>query len=236
MAPRLDFVDVSHWQSDRGTIDWAEVAKAGILGVIVKATEGTTYKDPDFPDNYNGAIVADLKVATYHFLKHGSVDAQMDHYLNTVNPAAGERLVIDYEDVNLGYADLKAAVAYLRTHAPHCEISVYGSAKLTDDVRAVGTNAVADMAGTSAWMARYSSSQPAVATNAWPSWAAWQYSQTGSVPGINGDVDLNTFNGSREACAQWIGPPTEEPVEPAPEAPVITVTVPRGTIVNIVEV
>ena len=43
--------------------------------------------------------------------------------------------------------------------------------------------------------------------NAWEYWSAWQYSQTGCVPGIDGDVDLNTFNGSRAACLAWFGPP-----------------------------
>ena len=237
--PRLDFLDVSHWQSDRGAIDWSAVRAAGVLGVIIKATEGTSYKDPGYKQNRDGALKAGLKVASYHFLKHGSISDQMDHYLTTVAPKQGERLVIDYEDVTLGYADLRDAVGYLMSFAPLCEIAVYGSAKLTDDVRAAGDKAETDLSGTSAWMARYSSKEPEVATNAWPTWSAWQYSQEGDVGGVTGPVDLNTFNGSRGACAEWIGPPTAKPEpgpEPTPEPVVIVeieIAAPAGVRVDV---
>jgi lysozyme len=35
-------------------------------------------------------------------------------------------------------------------------------------------------------------------------WTFWQYSGTGLVPGIEGEVDLNAFAGSREAWAAWL--------------------------------
>jgi lysozyme len=217
--PRLDFIDISHWQSDRGAIDWGEVSQAGVIGAIIKASEGTSYVDPGYVNNAKGALAAGLFVATYHFLKKGNVTSQMGHYLSTVQPNPGERLVIDYEDEKLSYGDLRDAVDYLKRAAPDCHISVYGSAKLRDDVRAAGSQAAIDLADTSLWAARYSSSQPEVATNAWPTWTGWQYSDRGSIPGIDGDVDLNSFNGSRENCAQWIGPPTEVPVVPPEPVP-----------------
>src|SRR5262245_36630296 len=98
MTQRLDFLDVSHWQSDRGIIDWPKVKAAGVLGVIIKATEGTSYVDPDYTMNRDGAEKAGLAIATYHFLKHGSIEKQMDFYIGIVTPEFGERLVIDYED------------------------------------------------------------------------------------------------------------------------------------------
>ncbi|WP_370275886.1 GH25 family lysozyme, partial [Roseovarius indicus] len=35
-------------------------------------------------------------------------------------------------------------------------------------------------------------------------WSFWQYSGTGIVSGINGDVDLNAFAGSRQSWAKWV--------------------------------
>ena len=32
---------------------------------------------------------------------------------------------------------------------------------------------------------------------AWSYYTFWQHSDTGSVPGVSGDVDLDYFNGSR---------------------------------------
>jgi len=32
----------------------------------------------------------------------------------------------------------------------------------------------------------------------WTHWTFWQYSQTGHAPGVNGNVDLDRFNGDAE--------------------------------------
>src|SRR5262245_8156356 len=97
MTQRLDFIDVSHWQ---GSINFVAVKAAGILGVIMKATEGTTFVDEKYAANRAACETNGLPIATYHFLKHGAVDAQIEHYLATIEDrmVAGERVVIDYED------------------------------------------------------------------------------------------------------------------------------------------
>jgi lysozyme len=35
-------------------------------------------------------------------------------------------------------------------------------------------------------------------------WTFWQYSATGRVPGIEGDVDRNVFNGSEREWKRWL--------------------------------
>jgi hypothetical protein len=39
----------------------------------------------------------------------------------------------------------------------------------------------------------------------WTSWKAWQWSDSGSVPGISGHVDLDLFNGDEAALSAWGG-------------------------------
>jgi GH25 family lysozyme M1 (1,4-beta-N-acetylmuramidase) len=49
------------------------------------------------------------------------------------------------------------------------------------------------------WIAHWTSaSQPLVPAGNWAGsgWTFWQYSSTGTVPGIRGRVDLNRLNGS----------------------------------------
>jgi GH25 family lysozyme M1 (1,4-beta-N-acetylmuramidase) len=210
--PRLDFIDISHHQPK---VDFAKVKAAGIIGVILKATEGTSYTDPTFASRSKAADEAGLAVASYHFLKHGKVQAQIEHYLSTVKPSVGERVVIDYEDTACTVQDLIEAVKAIRETAHDLQITIYGASKLKDDARGHR----ADLEGTSLWVARYSSKQPEIATDVWPYWSAWQYSDAGRVDGIDGPVDVNTFNGSPENCAKWLGLAVEEPVpvpEPAP--------------------
>ena len=54
------------------------------------------------------------------------------------------------------------------------------------------------------WIANYNGQDPQSGTpwsvcggyNIWGTWAAWQYTSTGSIPGISGNVDHDVFNGT----------------------------------------
>ena len=58
-------IDVSNWQ---GYIDYSQVKASGVEVVYIKASEGTTFKDPYFEYNYENAKANGLKVGFYHFL------------------------------------------------------------------------------------------------------------------------------------------------------------------------
>ncbi len=63
---QFDGIDVSHHQRN---IDWNKVATyTNIQFVYIKATEGTTFKDPKYVYNTNEARRNGLKVGSYHFL------------------------------------------------------------------------------------------------------------------------------------------------------------------------
>lgn len=210
MTHRLDFIDVSHYQADAGTINWSKVAQS-VPAVIIKATQGTGYKDPKYQSNRTGAEAAGMRVATYHFLEHGDIDQQVSWYLNNVIPAKGERVVVDYEKDECTADDLVQFVEKLLTF--DVEVTVYGAAKLTEDVTAYSGD-VSALERTSLWAARYSSEEPDIATQIWPVYTAWQYSQSGTIPGISGNVDCNMFNGSKANMLKWFGPARPRPPMP----------------------
>ncbi len=56
--------DVSSWQ---GNVDWAAVAAAGARFAFVKATEGTSYVNPYFAQQFGGAYAFGLVRGPYHF-------------------------------------------------------------------------------------------------------------------------------------------------------------------------
>jgi lysozyme len=51
------------------------------------------------------------------------------------------------------------------------------------------------------WIAHYGTQTP-LDNNTWKEWTMFQYSSTGSVPGILGNVDLNEINGSVDELAK----------------------------------
>ena len=194
-------VDLSHWNP---TPDWAALKDSGVCGVNVKATEGTSYVDEAFHSRYGDAIAAGLAVSTYHFFKAGSVEAQMNHYLNTVKPRDGERMCIDHEE-KASLAELEQAVAYMNTDSRNLQISVYSGHLIKDQL---GNNRSDVLAGTSLWIAHYTTkSAPTWPTATWPTWSLWQFTDAAKVAGISQPVDGNRFNGSSENCVKWIGPP-----------------------------
>ena len=75
----LPGLDVSSWQ---GNVDWSSVAANGGRFAYVKATEGTTYTNPYFTQQYGGSFEAGLVRGAYHFAlpDHSSGTAQADWF------------------------------------------------------------------------------------------------------------------------------------------------------------
>lgn len=242
MSHAVVVLDISHYQD---TPDFDALAAEGIVAICFKATEGTSYVDDTFRDRYNAAVDAGLGVFTYHFLKHGSIEAQMAHYLETVDPDWGERVVIDFEDSSCTLDDLEQAVQILFDDDRNLQVTVYGAngflgAKLDGDENLL-------LAMTSLWVASYTTaSTPTMSSlsGTWSTWTLWQFTDCASVCGF-GPVDANRFNGSVEDCRSWVGPvaegpqplpvpePLPEPVEPIVEVNLVKLVIDAGA-VNIV--
>jgi GH25 family lysozyme M1 (1,4-beta-N-acetylmuramidase) len=72
-------IDVSRYQR---SINWTSVRNAGIQFAYIKATEGVSYRDPNFGANYVGAYNAGVIRGAYHFaLPNRSTGAVQANYL-----------------------------------------------------------------------------------------------------------------------------------------------------------
>lgn len=81
-APTTRGIDASHHQ---GVIDWPRVADAGIEFAYLKATEGSSFTDPRFADNWAAARAAGIRPGGYHYYTLCSPpEAQADHFLATL--------------------------------------------------------------------------------------------------------------------------------------------------------
>jgi GH25 family lysozyme M1 (1,4-beta-N-acetylmuramidase) len=221
-------VDISHHQAD---VDFGDLKAGGTVGVILKATEGTSYLDPTYIDRNEKALRAGLMTAPYHFLKPGSIEAQMKWFLAKTQPADGSRLVIDYEADGLKISDLEASVRFLRQNAPKCELTVYGANGFLGAQLGKSKNALL-AANTSLWVASYRDDAPTV-TNlkpTWPFWSLWQYTDKAQADGVIGPVDGNRWNGNGEALKKWFDANFQEGVPDVSGAPQTDNTPPDGDI------
>ena len=173
-----------------------------------------------------------MKWGAYHFLKHGAsgIRAQMEWFVGSADLPAGSRLAIDYEDQGCTLDDLQAAIENLADLDPSMQIAVYAGGLLKGQV---GTHAYPWLTPHALWLAQYTAGQPSWPTAIWPAWSLWQYSDAGTVLGVEGPCDVNVFNGSKDNCAKWFGPVE---VLPAP-APSSTVTIdiekPEGVAISL---
>lgn len=219
-------IDISHHQ---GYPDFDEVAQAGVKGIIHKCSEGTSFIDSARAENCSNAKKAGLAISTYHWLSPGSdASAQMEFYLSLLDPAKGERVVIDYEQDGCTLAMLKDAVQALIDYNCDLQITVYSGHLLKEQLNGSCDDFLAEK--TDLWLAQYTSSDPSWSEGTYPNWTLWQYSETGSVPGIDDSyVDLNNFNGDEEAFLKWISPAggiaPPIPPEPQPDVELVNVAI-----------
>ena len=176
------------------------VKDAGYEFIFIKASEGETFKDSNFRLNYEKAVAAGLKTGAYHFFRFDRDGvAQAQNFLNVVG---GRRLdlglAVDVEkfsnDTTLNHDVVKdrlvSMIEYLNLKG--YRVILYSNAEGYYDI----IQSVAP--GECLWICSFSS----IPIN--ENWTFWQYNHHGKVPGIQGDVDLNTFFGNKKEWEEFL--------------------------------
>ncbi len=185
-------IDISHWQGDN--IDFTEVKDDGIDVVYIKVAQGSDYEDPAWKTNYSGASDAGLSVGFYHYVTATSTDeaaTQAKYFYDLIKDTTYEGYpVMDFES----FSDLtddeinEIATTYLTTLSElvGTTVAIYSDSSNADTLWDASLNVYP------LWVAAYSQSDPDIGN--WSDWAGFQYSDTGTVNGIDSsDIDLNYF-------------------------------------------
>ncbi len=200
-------LDVARYQPP---IDWRRAAEAGVAFVYAKATEGGDLADPMFKDHSGGARAAGIPTGAYHFF-YLCTDAatQARWFIRNVPRRRGDLppvLDIEYNQAS-PTCRARPEPAHIRAEIRTFQRIVgahYGERPViyttVDFWRA---NDLGQLRGEELWL-RSVAGHPSE-TYPGARWSFWQYSGTGRVPGVSGDVDLNAFSGSPEAWAAWLG-------------------------------
>jgi lysozyme len=188
----LKGIDVSKWQ---GTIDWKKVKSCGVDFVIIKATEGQRTTDPNFLQNVKGAKEAGLKVGAYHYA-HPDNDPikEVEHFLTVT---AGIELdlppALDLE-VNKGLS--KAQVTnFARKWLSELEKRIGRKPLFYSYTHFIRSYIGKEVSAWPLWIAHYGVTTPGT-NGVWDRWEIFQYSDSGKVAGISGNVDLNVMEPS----------------------------------------
>ena len=198
-------IDVSHFD---GTPNWTQVKAAGILGVIHKATQGSTYVDPTYASAQSAIPATGMLFGAYHFGtgdEEGSAQAQF--FLETVKPTPQTLCVIDFEPnpsgTNMSLDHLFGWIEAVQAATGRPPM-VYGGESLL--FPSIGTSIHPTLAACALWVAEYTTaSAPSnIPSQIWTTWALWQYTESGTVEGITTAVDRSRFNGTAaELSTMW---------------------------------
>jgi lysozyme len=206
-AIKPNVIDMYHGDDNEAMPDFKALAAQGIFAIIHKATQGTNYIDPKCKDRLLAAQDAGLLIAAYHFGDSSSVADQAVHYMNTIELMPGDFGILDYEQnpaskqFTMGPSQAASFISLL-TKAKIAPI-IYGSDLITEMPAKIAASVVS--MGAWLWHADYISVE-----NKLPApWTAaqrlfWQYTGSGSLPGISGKMDLNVYDGSQaQLTALW---------------------------------
>jgi len=189
--PEIIGVDISKYQGD---VDFKQLKAAGITYVFVKASEGNTYQDPTFVRNFAKAKQAGLTVSAYHFYESNDApQSQLENFTQLVTLSAGDLPpVVDIEKLHM--QDDMMLTHHLQSYLSGLE-KHYGVKPIIYTGLNFANQHVTEFAQYPLWIAEYGRTQPTLPSG-WSSWTFWQWSQSHTLKGIDGQVDADRFNGT----------------------------------------
>lgn len=213
MSIQLSGIDVSTYQ---GSIAWSSAAADGIEFAIIRAGYGRSLSQEDgyFKTNYTGTAAIELPTGAYWYsyaTSASQAEAEADTCLQVIS---GKEFIypvfIDIEEISSGLAKTEytnIAIAFCnKIAAAGYKAGVYANKyTLTNyiDVSQLGNRYI--------WLANYTT------TTDYPGrYDIHQFSNTGSVSGISGNVDLN------RCYTDFTDSSPSEPSEPTEPTPSLT--------------
>jgi lysozyme len=189
----MNGIDVSRWQKR------IDLSKVPADFVIVKATQGVSYKSPTFEEQIRTALSAGRLIGVYHYASQGGAINEAEHFLSDVGPYIGTAILcLDWEkDENPNFTNPSYAVAFLKYVEQRTGIKpfIYMSKSVCRTYASVWDPTFP------LWCAQYANHIPTgYKDNPWTDakgfgpWACcqiFQYSSVGFLSGYLGRLDLD---------------------------------------------
>ena len=208
-AERINLMVVDLYHGDVVT-SFADAATSGIRGIIHKATQGTRVADSAYDARRGNAADVGLLWGAYHFATDEDVGAQVGHFLGVARPDHATLLALDFEPHSNHTMRLSQARRFLvMVEQKLGRKAVLYSGNLIKEQ--LGGKVDAFFGSHRLWLAQYGPI-PKVQRSWKKPWLR-QYSADGTgpgphkvpgIPGANGHLDLNSYNGTPEQLAtEW---------------------------------
>ncbi|MBP5258084.1 MAG: glycoside hydrolase family 25 protein [Prevotella sp.] len=203
-------IDISHYQRN---VDWGKLRHATVAGnplkfVMVKATEGDSHVDEKFFDYFRKSRENAFIRGVYHFWSNkSSAASQAYFFLNTVKLVPGDLPpILDVETKSDDISDQEfqnEVLTWLRIVEAnyHVKPIIYTNYKFKETY--LSDKRFDDYPY---WIAHYYVKR----VDKGVKWKFWQHTDAGRLPGIEGFVDLDIYNGSYYNLTKLTIPEEEE--------------------------
>lgn len=231
----MNGIDISSWQTG---IDLTAVPADF---VIIKATEGTGYVNPDCDRAYQQAKQAGKLRGVYHYANGGNATAEADYFLANIEGYIKDAILcLDWESQNNALCGTGGPARTWISNWCNRIVEktgvkplIYASASLYNEVSGLGDYGL--------WIAQYADNsdtgyQDAPWNEGAYDCAIRQYSSHGRLSGWNGNLDLNKAYMDATAWGKYANPAggstapvtPSQPATPAPQPSTVTYTVQPG--------
>ncbi len=200
-------IDLSKWNDT--DIDWTAVKRAGIAFVFIKGTEGKDRLDPAFRTHWQNAAAAGIPHAAYHFYYFcSSPEEQADWFIANVPKEAN--MLPPVLDMEWNHAsptcklkpDAETVRASMQRFMDKVE-AYYGKRPIIyTSVDFHRDNLVGAFPNYNFWLRAVAAHPSKIYGDR--RWAFWQYTSTGIIPGIKGEMDINVFSGTQKNWNSWV--------------------------------
>lgn len=208
-------IDISKWQGD---IDFDKLAKEVAL-VIARASCGSD-KDVKFDEYAKAMNARKIPFGVYCYSYAGTVEKAKDEAQKIVKYAAAYKpkfYVMDAEESRLTNVTIKAFVNELRALG----IEKIGCYVAHNHYKDYGYDSLRSLFNFT-WIPRYGKNDGTIEGSTKPAYVCdmWQYTSTGKIAGISGNVDMNVITGQGKGIEWFIGSTdsgnaaAEQPKEP----------------------
>lgn len=181
-------IDISN---NNGAINFTGVKNSGVECVYIKATEGTTFQDSYKSAFYGGAKTIGAKVGFYHFLVGTSApETQAENFFNQIKDYENDLVPMLDVEVNFGgLNDYIARFIARFNQLTNMEIGIYTYTSFLNEYIDV-----ARFKDFKLWEANYNNIPWNLPSNDFTNRIGHQYTEKGTIQGVNGVCDVNEFN------------------------------------------
>lgn len=208
-------IDISQFQKQPNF----DTLKKNISFVILKASEGFGYEDPEFKRNQAEARRVGFLLGYYHFARpdlNNAPETEADYFLSVVGKLQnGEMLCLDFEVTYKNYDPVVWCLAFLDRIFEVTKVRplIYLNQNL---IQTLNWQPVVD-GDYGLWVASYDGKPDGLNFKTeWPTVAMKQYTNNAALPGVDGAVDGNSFFGEETVFKAYGYKETTTPPSPTP--------------------